>query len=251
METNVSLKQKLALITGATRGIGQAIALELGKQGATVIGTATTRQGAEQISEMLAQHNISGQGYVLNVSDAESIDSTLQQLKQTWQSPDILVNNAAITCDNLFLRMKDEEWENVINTNLSSVYRLTKLCIKDMLKNRWGRVINLSSVVAFTGNAGQANYAAAKAGLIGFTRALASEVATRNITVNAVAPGFIETAMTESIPEQHKAALLSRIPANRMGQPNEVAALIAFLASPLASYITGQTLHINGGMYMG
>lgn len=245
------LKEKLALITGATRGIGQAIALALGNQGATVIGTATTAEGAEQISNHLKQQGISGQGYVLNVSEIDSVDAFLQQLKQAWRLPDILINNAAITRDNLFLRMKDEEWENVINTNLSAVYRLTKLCLKDMLKNRWGRIINLSSVVAFTGNPGQANYAAAKAGLIGFTRAVASEVASRNITVNAVAPGFIKTDMTESIPEQHKTLLLGRIPASRLGQPDEVAALVAFLASPMAGYITGQTVHINGGMYMG
>ncbi len=245
------LKEKLALITGATRGIGQAIALALGNQGATVIGTATTAEGAEQISNHLKQQGISGQGYVLNVSEIDSVDAFLQQLKQAWRLPDILINNAAITRDNLFLRMKDEEWENVINTNLSAVYRLTKLCLKDMLKNRWGRIINLSSVVAFTGNPGQANYAAAKAGLIGFTRAVASEVASRNITVNAVAPGFIKTDMTESISEQHKTLLLGRIPASRLGQPDEVAALVAFLASPMAGYITGQTVHINGGMYMG
>jgi 3-oxoacyl-[acyl-carrier protein] reductase len=247
----MSLKEKLALVTGATRGIGQAIALELGREGAIVIGTATTLEGAEQINENLKQHDIRGQGYVLNVSEADSIDAFLLTLKQSWRLPDILINNAAITRDNLFLRMKDEEWDKVINTNLSAIYRLTKLCLKDMLKNRWGRIVNLSSVVAFTGNLGQANYAASKAGLIGFTRAVASEVATRNITVNAVAPGFIETAMTESIPLQHKELLLSRIPANRLGKPEEVAALVAFLASPIAGYITGQTLHINGGMYMG
>lgn len=247
----MSLNQKLALVTGASRGIGQAIALELGRQGATIIGTATTTEGAEKITEVLKQNKIEGQGYLLNISETDSMDSFLQALKQSWQLPDILVNNAAITCDNLFLRMKDEEWDNVIHTNLSSVYRLTKLCLKDMLKNRWGRIINLSSVVAFTGNIGQANYAAAKAGLIGFTRALASEIASRNITVNAVAPGFIETAMTASIPEEHKTRLLARIPANRLGQPEEVAAIVAFLALPIAGYITGQTFHVNGGMYMG
>lgn len=247
----MSLNQKLALVTGASRGIGHAIALELGRQGATIIGTATTLEGAEKITETLKQYGISGQGYVLDVGQVDSIHAFLEALKQSWQLPDILVNNAAVTRDNLFLRMKDEEWDTVINTNLSSVYRLTKLCLKDMLKNRWGRIINLSSVVAFTGNAGQANYAAAKAGLIGFTRALATEIASRNITVNAVAPGFIETSMTESIPEQHKTLLLSRIPANRLGQPDEIAAAVAFLASPMAGYITGQTLHINGGMYMG
>lgn len=247
----MSLEKKLALVTGASRGIGHAIALTLGQQGITVIGTATTLEGAAQITQTLEQHGISGQGYVLNLGDAESIPVCLAQIKATWQCPDILVNNAAITRDNLFLRMKEEEWEAVLTTNLSAVYRLTKLCLKDMLKNRWGRIIHLSSVVAFTGNLGQANYAAAKAGLVGFTRAVACEVASRQVTVNAVAPGFIATAMTDAIPEVHKTALLSRIPVNRLGQPEEVADLIAFLASDKASYITGQTIHVNGGMYMG
>lgn len=243
--------QKLALVTGASRGIGNAIALELGKQGATVIGTATTPEGAEKITQMFKAENIQGEGLVLNLSEQAAIESFLQQLKQSWKLPDILVNNAAITRDNLFLRMKDEEWENIIETNLSSVYRLTKPCVKEMLKNRWGRIINVSSVVAFTGNLGQTNYAAAKAGLIGFTRSLAIEVASRNITVNVIAPGFIETAMTDVIPEAHKNQLMSRIPANRLGQPMDIASAVVFLASPMASYITGQTLHINGGMYMG
>lgn len=245
------LKEKVALVTGASRGIGQAIALELGQQGANVIGTATTREGADRISDVLKQNGIKGQGYVLNLGQTESIDALFDQVKTTWGSPDILVNNAGITRDNLFLRMKDEEWENVIQVNLSGTYRLTKLCIKDMVKKRWGRVIQLSSVVAFTGNPGQANYAAAKAGLIGFTRALASEIASRNVTVNAIAPGFIETDMTDAISPEHKTLLMSRIPANRLGQPADIASAVSFLASPMASYITGQTLHINGGMYMG
>jgi 3-oxoacyl-[acyl-carrier protein] reductase len=245
------LKEKVALVTGASRGIGQAIALELGQQGANVIGTATTLEGADQISAVLKQHGINGQGYVLNLGQTETIDALFEQVKAAWGSPDILVNNAGITRDNLFLRMKDEEWENVIQVNLSGTYRLTKLCIKDMVKKRWGRVIQLSSVVAFTGNPGQANYAAAKAGLIGFTRALASEIASRNVTVNAIAPGFIETDMTDAISPEHKTLLMNRIPANRLGQPSDIASAVSFLASPMASYITGQTLHINGGMYMG
>lgn len=248
----MSIKEKVALVTGASRGIGRSIALELGPQVATMIGTATTLEGAHQITEELKKNGIEGKGYVLNLSQANSIDSFLEQLKASNQLPDILVNNAGITRDNLFLRMKDEEWENVVHTNLSGVYRLTKGCIRDhMLKKRWGRIINLSSTVAFTGNIGQANYAATKAGLIGFTRALAFELASRNITVNAIAPGFIETQMTQSISEQHKATLMSRIPANRLGQAEEVAFAASFLASEKAAYITGLTLHVNGGMYMG
>lgn len=245
------LKEKTALVTGASRGIGKAIALALGKQGAFVIGTATTPEGAEQISSDFQKNNINGKGYTLRLNESESIDALIEQLKSSAISPDILINNAGITRDNLFMRMKDEEWESVINTNLSGMSRLTKICIKDMLKKRWGRVINLSSVVAFTGNMGQANYAAAKAGMIGFTRALATELASRNITVNAVAPGFIETDMTQAIPEQHKATLMSKIPAGRLGQPEDIASAVCFLASPMADYITGQTLHVNGGMYMG
>ena len=243
--------QKLALVTGASRGIGHAIALELGRKGATVVGTATTAEGAEKITQLFKEEGIQGQGFVLNLGDPDANDVFLQQLKQSWELPDILVNNAAITRDNLFLRMKDEEWETVIDTNLSGVYRLTKPCVKEMLKRRWGRIINVSSVVAFTGNPGQTNYSAAKAGLIGLTRTLAGEVASRNITVNAIAPGFIETAMTGTIPELHKTNLIKRIPANRLGQPSDIAAAVAFLSSPMASYITGQTLHVNGGMYMG
>lgn len=245
------LTEKTALVTGASRGIGKAIALELGKQGAFVIGTATTAEGAEQITCDFKQNNINGKGYVLSLNEAESIDVFIEQLKSSDISPDILINNAGITRDNLFMRMKDEEWESVINTNLSGMSRLTKICIKDMLKKRWGRVINLSSVVAFTGNMGQANYAAAKAGIIGFTRALATELASRNITVNAIAPGFIETDMTQAISDQHKATLMSRIPAGRLGQPEDIASAVCFLASKMANYITGQTLHVNGGMYMG
>jgi 3-oxoacyl-[acyl-carrier protein] reductase len=244
-------EQKLALVTGASRGIGHAIAQALGQQGATVIGTATTPEGAEKITHSFKEAGIAGEGFVLNLSDPHAIDLFLQQLKQSGKFPDILVNNAAITRDNLLLRMKDDEWESVVDTNLSAVYRLTKPCVKEMVKRRWGRIINLSSVVAFTGNPGQTNYSAAKAGLIGFTRSLAYEVASRNITVNAIAPGFIETAMTDAIPEQHKTNLMNRIPANRLGQPNDIAAAVVFLASPTASYITGQTLHVNGGMYMG
>ncbi len=246
----MSHEGKVALVTGASRGIGRAIALALGYEGATVIGTATTLEGAEKISQALKEATIEGGGIVLNVTSKDSIDAAVTLIKQRYKMPSILINNAAVTQDNLFLRMKDEEWDTVIETNLNSIYRMTKICLRDMLKARWGRIITISSVVGSTGNPGQVNYAAAKAGLIGFTKALAQEVGSRDITVNAVSPGFIDTDMTRDLPEDHRNALLQRIPMQRLGQAEEVAAVVAFLASNGASYMTGQTLHVNGGMYM-
>ncbi len=241
---------KVALVTGASRGIGRAIALALGGSGATVIGTATTKEGADKINAALKEANIEGCGIELNVTSKDSINAAVAFMKEHYTMPAILINNAAVTQDNLFLRMKDEEWDTVIETNLNSIFRMTKICLRDMLKARWGRIINISSVVGSTGNPGQVNYAAAKAGLIGFTKALAQEVGSRDITVNAVSPGFIDTDMTRDLPEEHREALLQRIPMQRLGQADEVAAVVAFLASQGASYMTGQTLHVNGGMYM-
>jgi 3-oxoacyl-[acyl-carrier protein] reductase len=241
---------KIALVTGATRGIGAAIALALGKQGATVIGTATTTAGVEKISVAFASAGVKGCGVALNVALPESIESALGIIKERYGMPAILVNNAAITSDNLLMRMKEDEWGNVIETNLNSIYRVTKACLRDMIKARWGRIVSISSVVGATGNPGQVNYAAAKAGLIGFTKALALEVGSRDITVNAVAPGFIDTDMTRELPEAQRDLLLSRIPLQRLGRPEEIAAAVAFLVSSEASYVTGQTLHVNGGMYM-
>lgn len=246
----MSHKGKVALVTGASRGIGQAIALALGHKSATVIGTATTLAGVEKINHTLKEANIDGCGIVLNVTARDSIDAAVTLIKQNYTMPAILINNAGITQDNLFLRMRDEEWDKVIETNLNSIYRMTKICLRDMLKARWGRIINISSVVGSTGNPGQVNYAAAKAGLIGFTKALALEVGSRDITVNVVSPGFIDTDMTRDLSEEHRNALLQRIPMQRLGQAEEVAAAVAFLASDEASYMTGQTLHVNGGMYM-
>lgn len=241
---------KIALVTGATRGIGKAIALALGQQGMTVIGTATSAAGAESITAALAAAGIKGEGVVLDVAQAEAIETVVADISARFGAPTVLVNNAGITRDNLMLRMKDEEWSAVLNTNLTAIYRVTKACLKGMTKARWGRVINISSVVGSMGNPGQANYAAAKAGLEGFGRALAAEIASRNITVNAVAPGFIETDMTQALPEAQREALLKQVPAGRLGQPEDIAAAVAFLASDSASYITGTTLHVNGGMYM-
>lgn len=243
----MNLASRTAIITGASRGIGRAIALEFCSQGAFVIGTATTAAGAESISESLGS---AGTGFVLDVSDTGSIDAFFEAVKEL-DAATILVNNAGITRDNLALRMKATEWDDVINTNLNSIYRITKNCLRAMTKTRWGRIINISSVVGSMGNAGQTNYAAAKAGMEGYARALASELGSRNITVNCIAPGFIATEMTESLPEVQKELLFGRIPAGRFGQVTEVAALAAFLASEAAAYITGETIHINGGMYMG
>lgn len=246
----MSLQGKVALVTGATRGIGQAIALELGRRGAIVIGTATSAAGAERIAETLKANGIEGAGLVLDVGNDESVARTLEHIQQHLGQPAILVNNAGITRDNLMLRMKDEEWHDVINTNLTSLYRLTKAVLRGMSKARWGRIINIGSVVGAMGNAGQVNYAAAKAGLEGFSRALAREVGSRNITVNAVAPGFIDTDMTRELPEAQRQALQSQIPLARLGEAEEIARVVGFLASDDASYITGATIPVNGGMYM-
>lgn len=244
------LKGQIALVTGASRGIGQAIALELGRQGAQVVGTATSSEGAEKISSVLKEKNIVGKGVVLDVNSTDSITAVLSELEKSGGAPTILVNNAGITRDNLLLRMTEDEWDAILNTNLKSVYRMTKACLRAMIKARWGRIISISSVVGAVGNAGQANYAAAKAGLIGFTKSLAREVGSRNITVNAVAPGFIDTDMTRSLPDAQKEALLKQIPLGRLGRVEEIAYAVAFIASPQAGYITGATLHVNGGMYM-
>ncbi|MGH8435413.1 MAG: 3-oxoacyl-ACP reductase FabG [Pseudomonas sp.] len=246
----MSLQGKIALVTGASRGIGQAIALELGRQGAVVIGTATSASGAERIAETLKEHGIEGAGLVLDVSNDESVASTLEHIQQHLGQPLILVNNAGITRDNLMLRMKDDEWHDVINTNLNSLYRLSKAVLRGMTKARWGRIINIGSVVGAMGNAGQVNYAAAKAGLEGFSRALAREVGSRAITVNAVAPGFIDTDMTRELPEAQREALQAQIPLGRLGQAEEIAKVVSFLASDGAAYVTGATIPVNGGMYM-
>ena len=246
----MSLQGKVALVTGASRGIGQAIALELGRQGAIVIGTATSPAGAERIAETLKQNGIEGAGLVLDVTDSESVSSTMEHIQQHLGQPSILVNNAGITRDNLMLRMKDDEWFEVIDTNLNSLFRLSKAVLRGMTKARWGRIINIGSVVGAMGNGGQANYAAAKAGLEGFGRALAREVGSRAITVNAVAPGFIDTDMTRELPEAQRDALLGQIPLGRLGQAEEIAKVVAFLASDGASYVTGATIPVNGGMYM-
>ena len=246
----MSLQGKVALVTGATRGIGQAIALELGRQGAIVIGTATSSSGAERIAETLKEHGIQGAGLVLDVGSSESVATTLEHIQQHLGQPLMLVNDAGITRDNLMLRMKDDEWFDVINTNLNSLFRLSKAVLRGMTKARWGRIINIGSVVGAMGNGGQANYAASKAGLEGFGRALAREVGSRAITVNAVAPGFIDTDMTRELPEAQREALLTQIPLGRLGQAEEIAKVVAFLASDGAAYVTGATIPVNGGMYM-
>jgi 3-oxoacyl-[acyl-carrier protein] reductase len=246
----MNLQGKVALVTGASRGIGQAIALELGRQGAVVIGTATTSGGAERIAETLKAAGVEGAGLVLDVSNSESVTTTLEHIQQHLGQPLILVNNAGITRDNLMLRMKDDEWFDVINTNLNSAYRLSKAVLRGMTKARWGRIVNISSVVGSMGNAGQSNYAASKAGLEGFSRALAREIGSRAITVNSVAPGFIDTDMTRELPDAQREALLTQIPLGRLGQAEEIAKVVAFLVSDGAAYVTGATIPVNGGMYM-
>lgn len=244
------LEKEIALVTGASRGIGHAIALALAGAGARVIGTATSAEGAAQFTSALASHGYNGRGAVLDVGDGASIDTLMAALEAAGESPTILVNNAAITRDTLLLRMKQDDWDRVIATNLTSVFRLSKACVRRMMKERRGRIVNLTSVVGLTGNPGQANYAAAKAGLLGLTKSLAQELASRNITVNAVAPGFIDTDMTRALSEEQRAALLRRVPLGRLGLPEEIAAAVLFLVSPQAAYVTGETLHVNGGMYM-
>lgn len=250
MTTPKELEHEIALVSGASRGIGLAIALELGRQGATVIGTATSNDGAGKISDSLRANNVKGQGLVLNVTDQGSIDTALEEIQNAWGAPTILVNNAGITRDNLLLRMNDDEWDAIMDTNLKSLFRMSKAVLRGMTKARKGRIISISSIVGSTGNAGQSNYAAAKAGVIGFTKSLAREIGSRHITVNAVAPGFIDTDMTRALTDAQRQALLVQIPLGRLGQADEIAQAVAFLASPRAAYITGTTLHVNGGMYM-
>jgi 3-oxoacyl-[acyl-carrier protein] reductase len=244
------LEGKVALVTGASRGIGKAIAQALGKAGATVAGTATGDSGAQSITAYLADAGVRGAGLVLDVSDGAACERLVADVEQRFGPIGILVNNAGITRDNLLMRMKDAEWDEIMDTDLKSVYRLSKLVIRSMMKVRYGRIVNLTSVVGFMGNAGQANYAAAKAGIVGFSKALAREVGSRNITVNCVAPGFIDTDMTRSLTDAQKQALLASVPLGRFGQPEEVAAAVAFLASEGAAYVTGSTVHVNGGMLM-
>ena len=243
------LDGKIVLVTGATRGIGKAIALTLGNSGATVIGTATSEAGAQNISKMLVDNKISGKGFVLDVTNNDQISSLVESIKNDFGSVDILVNNAGITRDNILLRMKEDEWEEIINTNLSSIYKMSKSVLRGMIKQRSGRIISITSVVGAMGNAGQSNYGASKAGIIGFTKSLAREVGVRGITVNAVAPGFIETDMTDSLPDDQKEVLAAQIPMGRLGNVNEVAQAVLFLAGESGSYITAQTIHVNGGMY--
>lgn len=246
----MELKDEIVLVTGASRGIGQAIANQLGAKGATVIGTATSQHGADAIKESLQQAGIKGSGMMLDVTQPESIKTVLDGITDQYGTVSILVNNAGITRDNLLMRMKDEDWDAIIDTNLTSVYRLSKACLRAMMKARKGRIINISSVVGVSGNAGQTNYAAAKAGMIGFAKALAREVGSRGITINTVAPGFIDSDMTRDLPDAQKQALLNQIPLARLGSVEEIAATVSFLASPMAAYITGETIHVNGGMYM-
>lgn len=242
--------QKVALITGATRGIGKAIALKLAEEGYYVIGTATSEKGAADINTFLSSESYQGEGCILNVTDTESVDSLMSRLADNEQMPAVLVNNAGVTCDDLFLRMDDEEWYKVIETNLNAVYRLSKHCIKSMFRARWGRIISIGSVVGSTGNSGQANYCAAKAGVVGMMKSIAQEVASRGVTANVVAPGFIETDMTAKVPDLVKTEMLKRIPMKKMGQADDIADAVAFLASDQAKYITGETIHVNGGMLM-
>ncbi|HAY44959.1 MAG TPA: 3-oxoacyl-ACP reductase [Gammaproteobacteria bacterium] len=241
---------KVCLVTGASRGIGKAIAAGLGKAGFIVVGTATSDSGANAITKYLKEAGISGRGEVLNVNDAENVSSLFSGVTEAYGAPLVLVNNAGITRDNLLMRMKEDEWDDILNTNLKSVYRLSKAALRAMTKARFGRIVNITSVVGVSGNAGQANYAAAKAGIIGFSKSLAQEVGSRGITVNSVAPGFIQTDMTDSLSDDQKSALVSSIPAGRLGQPEDIASAVVYLAGEEASYVNGVTLHVNGGMYM-
>ncbi len=244
------LDGQIALVTGASRGIGQAVALELGKQGATVVGTATSQGGADNISGYLSQAGIKGAGLALNVKDPAQIEQVLQAIRAQFGEIAILVNNAGITRDNLLMRMKEEEWDDIMDTNLKSVFRMSQAVLRAMMKARYGRIISIASVVGTMGNAGQTNYAAAKAAIIGFSKSLAREVGSRNITVNCVAPGFIDTDMTRALSEEQRNDLLGHIPLGRLGTVQDIAASVVFLASPQAGYVTGTTMHVNGGMYM-
>ncbi len=246
----MSMQDKVALVTGASRGIGAAIAASLGAQGAIVIGTATSESGAQKISARFLEQGIKGKGMVLDVASQESIDALMDTVREEFGVPLILVNNAGITKDNILMRMKDDEWFDVIDTNLNSIYRLSKACLRGMTKARWGRIINISSVVGAMGNAGQTNYCATKAGVGGFTRSLAKELGPRNITVNAVSPGFIDTDMTKDLPDANRDKILSQVPLGRLGEPEEIAAVVEFLAGDTGAYITGENIHVNGGMYM-
>lgn len=245
-----TLQGKIALVTGASRGIGKAVALMLAQKGAYVIGTATTEQGAAGIGKMFQQENLTGEGVALDVTSNSNVENLMTLLSDQGKLPGILINNAGITSDNLLLRMEDEEWYRVIETNLNAVFRLSKACIKPMFRARWGRIINIGSVVGSSGNSGQANYTAAKAGVVGFSKSLAQEMGSRGITVNVVAPGFIDTDMTAALPDLIKEEMLKRIPMKRLGKVEDIAELVAFLASDSANYITGETIHVNGGMYM-
>ncbi len=244
------MTDKIALVTGASRGIGQAIALQLGKDGFTVIGTSTTQSGAASITEYLGDAGIGGEGMVLNVTSSVSVTAVIKTISEKYAAPLVLVNNAGITKDNILMRMKEDEWNDVVNTNLSSIFRLSKSCVRGMSKAKWGRIISISSVVGAMGNAGQSNYAATKAGMEGFSRSLAKELGSRNITINCVAPGFIDTDMTKELSEDNKNMMLAKIPLSRLGEPEEVAAVVAFLAGDGGAYVTGETIHVNGGMYM-
>jgi 3-oxoacyl-[acyl-carrier protein] reductase len=244
------MENKIALVTGASRGIGQACALALAGQGMTVIGTATSEKGAEAITNYLRVAGANGRGKILNVTDAADVDAVIAAIEKDYGGIGVLVNNAGITRDNLLMRMKDEEWDEIMATNLTSVFRLSRAVLRAMMKARWGRIISIASVVGAMGNAGQTNYGAAKAGIMGFTKSLAREVGSRNITVNCVAPGFIDTDMTKALPEAQRQALLAQIPLGKLGAPDDIAHAVAFLASDQAGYVTGTTLHVNGGMYM-
>ena len=246
----MSIEGKVALVTGASRGLGKAIALHLARSGVIVAGSATTESGAEAITTYMAEAGVKGKGFALDVCDADAIPAVIKMITEEFGVPLILVNNAGITRDNLMLRMKADEWDSVIDTNLSSLYRTTKACIRGMTKARWGRIINVGSVVGAMGNTGQANYAAAKAGMEGFGRSLAREFGSRDITVNTIAPGFIDTDMTKELPEAQKEAMLAQIPLRRLGHPDEIAAVVGFLSGDSAAYITGATIPVNGGMYM-